>query len=291
MNRGVGMNIALSVWSCHKSMYDQSWTNADFIRFAAEAGADGVELLSVFWDKETDVPAVRQALAETGLRLACFGACNNLALSDAAAREAQVKDITDSVDWAVLFGASVVRVFSGDKSDDVTYEEAEGWIIGGLKEAADYAARKGVTLCLENHGYFAGKPEQVETVVSQVNSQALRSTFDTGNFLLVDADPNEAVLKLKHLASHIHVKDFAAVSGPYDGNIYQSLSGSRYAGKICGEGDVDLPFILSEFLKQGYEGWMTIEFEGDEEQRYGSTRSIANLRQLLKEQSSGMKKE
>ncbi|PPJ40608.1 sugar phosphate isomerase/epimerase, partial [Pseudoxanthomonas sp. KAs_5_3] len=30
-------------------MYDGSWKNADFIDYAASVGAQGVELLSVFW--------------------------------------------------------------------------------------------------------------------------------------------------------------------------------------------------------------------------------------------------
>jgi sugar phosphate isomerase/epimerase len=277
------LKMSLSVWSCHKYMYDGSWTNADFIDFAKTAGAEGVELLSVFWNPEQDIPRVQEALSRNGLVMACFGACNNLAVPDEAGRRAQVKDITDSVDMAVLFGAKVVRVFSGDKPEDVTFEQAKEWIISGLKEAASYAESKGVTLCLENHGHFAGKAKQVLEVIEEVNSPALKSTFDTGNFLLVDDNPEDALDQLKSLVAHVHFKDFKKVDESYEGKaVYPSLSGVRYAGKISGEGEVNLTQILTTLKGAGYQDWLTVEFEGDEEQKLGSARSIGNLQGILK---------
>jgi sugar phosphate isomerase/epimerase len=256
--------------------------NAAFIDFAATTGAKGVELLSVFWNNDGhEAERVRQALERNGLELACFGACNNLALSDPETRREQLRDITDSVDKAELFGARVVRVFSGDKDKEVTYEQAKAWIIDGLKEAAQYAESKGITLCLENHGYFAGKAEQVLEVIHEVGSPFLRSTFDTGNFLLVDDDPNEAIAKLKHLVAHVHFKDFSRVEESYQGNIYTSINGVRYAGEVPGEGIVNLENILMQLKEIGYNGWLTVEYEGDEEQKRGSIRSIQNLENIL----------
>ncbi|MBW7460701.1 sugar phosphate isomerase/epimerase, partial [Paenibacillus sepulcri] len=179
------------------------------------------------------------------------------------------------------FRARVVRVFSGDKAGDVSYEQASDWIIDGLKEASAYAASQGVTLCLENHGLFAGKAEQVLNVIREVGSEHLRSTFDTGNFLLVDESPSEAAVKLADHISHVHLKDFALVEQDYEGKIYTSLSGQRYAGFAPGEGSVDLPFILGHLKDNGYNGRLTVEYEGDEEQKQGSERSILNLRRML----------
>ncbi len=275
------MKISISVWSVHKYMYDKTWSNADFIDFAGTTKAEGVELLSVFWNPDHDIPRVKDALQRNGLRLACFGACNNLAVADAQQRRGQIKDITDSVEMAKVFGADVVRVFSGDKPEDVTYEQARQWIIEGLTEASAYAEKKGVTLCLENHGYFAGKADQVVSVIREVGSPALRSTFDTGNFLLVDENPSEAVEKLKHWTAHVHFKDFLKVDESYEGHVYRSIAGHRFAGKVAGEGDVDLRYILTQLKAAGYDGWLTVEFEGDEEQKTGSIRSIDNLAAIL----------
>ncbi|TDF96177.1 sugar phosphate isomerase/epimerase family protein [Paenibacillus piri] len=278
------MNIALSVWSCHQNMYDRAWSNADFIDFVGTTKADGVELLSMFWNTDTDLPQVEAALQRNGLKLACFGACNNLAERDELKRRAQVQDILTSVDMADRLGAKAVRIFSGDRSEGLTFDEAKVWIIAGLKEAAAYAEKKGIALCLENHGHFAGKASQVADIIREVGSPALRSTFDTGNFLLVDENPSTAIGQLLPLVSHVHLKDFKHIAaGAEQGRTYTSLSGAVYAGKAPGEGDVDLPFILSQLKGAGYEGWLAVEYEGNEDQQTASARSIENLRSLLQQ--------
>ncbi|MEK3915556.1 sugar phosphate isomerase/epimerase [Paenibacillus sp. FSL H7-0331] len=278
------MKIALSAWSCHQSFYDKTWTNADFIDYAASTGADGVELLSMFWNSDTDIEPVQEALRRNGLELACFGASNNLAQIDEEKRKEQVQDIYSSVDMAVLLGAKVVRVFSGDKSGDMTFEQAKDWILDGLREAAAYAGTKGVTLCLENHGLFAGKVEQVSKIIAEVGSPYLRQTFDTGNFLLVDEQPNGAIVELIDLVSHVHLKDFKKITdSEHKGRTYTSLSGDVYAGQVPGEGDVDLPFVLSSLKRAGYTGWLSVEYEGNEDQKQASARSISNLAKLLEQ--------
>ncbi|WP_058300884.1 sugar phosphate isomerase/epimerase family protein [Gorillibacterium timonense] len=276
------MKTSLSIWSVHKSVYAEEMDNAAFIEFAAEAGAQGVELLSIFWKEDgQEAERIAAALERTGLALACFSACNNLAVTGEERRRAEVSDIIASVDRAALFGAKVVRVFSGDKEESVTYEAAKGWIVEGLIVAAAYAESKGITLCLENHGLFAGKAEQVLEVIREVGSASLKSTFDTGNFLLVDENPSEAVVKLKDRIAHVHLKDFAPVEEGQVGTFYTSLGGKRFSGQVPGEGVVDLPFILGELRDHGYAGWLSVEYEGDEEQKEGSKRSIEHLSAIL----------
>ncbi|SFL43418.1 Sugar phosphate isomerase/epimerase [Paenibacillus sp. 1_12] len=278
------MKIALSAWSCHQSFYDKTWTNADFIDFAATTGADGVELLSMFWNPDSDIEPVREALRRNSLKLACFGASNNLAQLDEKKRKEQIQDICLSVDMAVLLGAEVVRVFSGDKTGDMTFEQAKDWILDGLREAAAYAGVKGVTLCLENHGLFAGKVEQVSKIITEVGSPYLRNTFDTGNFLLVDEQPNVAINQLIDLVTHVHLKDFKKITdSEHKGKTYSSLSGLVYGGQVPGEGDVDLPFVLSSLKHADYSGWLSVEYEGNEDQKLASARSISNLAKLLEQ--------
>lgn len=274
------MKIALSSWSCH-SYYNQGWTNVDFIDFAATTAAQGVELISIYLKDDRELDEVDAALARTGLKLACFGACNNLAEPDEEKRKIQVADITRSVDIAARFGAGVVRVFAGDLREGLVFDEAKQWIIEGLKEAASYAEQKNVMLCLENHGLFVGRADQVAAVIRDVDSPYLRSTFDAGNFVLVDENPNEAIDKLKRLVRHVHVKDFIQVPADYDGPFYRSLSGQPFTGRVAGEGIVDLPFILAKLQEVDYDGWYTVEYEGNEEQQSASTRALAKVKELL----------
>ncbi|MFS0837541.1 sugar phosphate isomerase/epimerase family protein [Paenibacillus sp. 1P03SA] len=189
------MRISLSMWSVHTYWYGGKWGVTDFLRFAAGTKAEGVELLSVFWkDRERELPEIDRALDELGLKVACFCACNNFVSADAEERAAQLREVKEAVDMAVHFGAPVVRVFSGDRPDDkMPVDEGMGYVLEGLKAAAAYAEEKGKVLCLENHGLFAGRSDQVSAIIREVGSPALLSTFDTGNFLLVGQDPSSAV--------------------------------------------------------------------------------------------------
>jgi sugar phosphate isomerase/epimerase len=276
------MKTSLSVWSCHKYFYDKTWTNADFIHFVGQSTkADGVELLHRFWNPDTDIPQIEKALQQEGLEVACIAASNNFALPYPADRQEQLQQIHDSVDIAVRFGAKVVRVFSGNQQQDVEFEQARVWILEGLRAAAEYAGRTNTVLCLENHGLFAGRAEQVRSIIREVNSSFLRSTFDMGNFLLVDENPNDAYEQLQSVISHVHCKDFTRVEEDFQGESYVSVSGQRYAGTIIGEGSVDLQHLLDRLKENGYDGWLTVEFEGNEEQTTGSIHSIDHLKRLL----------
>jgi sugar phosphate isomerase/epimerase len=132
-----------------------------------------------------------------------------------------------------------------------------------------------------NHGLFAGQSDQVLEIIEKVGSSSLRSTFDTGNFLLVNEDPTDAISKLKSQVAHVHFKDFLKVDPSYKGETYQALNGDKFKGAIVGDGQVDLTFILSNLKQLDYQGWLTVEFEGEEEPKYGSIESIKRLQELL----------
>jgi hydroxypyruvate isomerase len=263
----------------------------DFINFTSETNASGVELLDIFWkNQQVELPLVDEALSKKGLKVACYAASNNFVSHDENYRREQLKTLLDAVDMAVHFQTPIVRVFSGNVDNTVSYEDGMNYILEGLREASHYAESKGVYLCLENHGQFAGKSEQILDIIDKVGSPALKSTFDAGNFLLVGQDPNKAILDLKDIVKHVHIKDFLKVDGPGN-HVLPSLTGEYYLGKIAGQGAVDLPFILQELSASGYTGWFTVEFEGIEEQKSGSIQAIdytVNLLQRIKLQSQAL---
>lgn len=277
------MKICVSMWSLYHSFTKGEVGIVDFIHWAANTEAEGVELLDFFWKSpEAELPQVLKALEETGLPVGAYAVGNNFAVEDEVERARQVKIVTDGVDMAEKLGTNVVRVFSGDLSPEVTVEKARGWIIDGLKEAVEYSEKKGVVLALENHGLLAGKSTQIKEFIEEINSPFLRSTFDTGNFLLVDEDPSEAATRLAPLVAHVHFKDFRPHQEG-EGQPYVSLAGKKFTGMVAGEGEVQLTQILQTLKKAGYSGWLSIEFEGLGDDREGTIKSINNLKQSLQE--------
>ena len=253
-----------------------------FIREAKRLDVQGVELLDFFWtDRASQLSGVEAALAETGLPVGVYSVANNFVTPDAAERAAAVARITDGVDNAVHFGAKTVRVFAGDVKPGLTYEQGIIWIIDGLKEAAAYAYSKGVTLALENHGKLAGRSDQVQTILNAVASPALKANPDTGNFLLVHQASHEAVAELATRAAMVHFKDFKSVPDDYAGFAYTAIEGLKFAGTAIGEGDVDLPDCLQSLRSAGFDGWLNIEYEAEEDPFTGVTRSVEYTKHLM----------
>lgn len=257
-----------------------------FIHEAKRAGAEGVELLSYFYkDVAADRAKALAALAETGLPCPIFSISQNFAKTSAAERSAELDKIKFGVDEAGYYGAGVVRVFAGDVSPGISFEEARDWIVEGLTAAAEYAHKAGVRLALENHGKLAGRGDQVRELVGEVRLQSGCDAFganpDTGNFMLVNQPSHEAIEQVAPYAYMVHFKDFRSALPSETEQIYTALDGSRWVGTAVGEGEVNLGACISALRDAGFDGWLSVEYEGVEDPFTAVPRSIANARQYL----------
>ncbi len=278
------MKLGLSMYSYYAAYRQGRIDIPSFIQEAKRLGVQGVELLDFFWrDPASELPEVRAALQNTGLSVGVYSVANNFVQGSEAARAGEVKKITSGVDYAVQFGAKVVRVFAGDITPDYTYEQCLLWIIAGLQEASAYAYEQGITLALENHGRLAGRSEQVQTILNAVASPALKANPDTGNFLLVHQASHLAVADLATRAAMVHFKDFRVVPDDYAGAAYVGTEGLKFAGTAIGEGEVDLPDCVQSLREAGFDGWLNIEYEGEEDPFSAVSRSVDYTRNLLEQ--------
>ncbi|MEC0245500.1 sugar phosphate isomerase/epimerase [Paenibacillus chitinolyticus] len=272
------MKLSLSMWSMHRTTRENQGTVLDFLTFCQQEGIGQVELLDVFWkDKEAEIPAVLAFLKENGITLSSYAVGNDFVKGTPGERAEALRVVKDGIETADRLGTSVVRVFSGNMSDAYTFDSALEWIVSGLGEAAALAERAGITLCLENHGKMAGKGDQVLEILKRVGSPALKSTFDTGNFLLVDEKPLHALEVLLPYIGHVHIKDFAETP---EGR-YKALSGKTYEGVFAGEGDVRLDAIVSRLKEAGYNGAYVLEYEGTGDEAEGIRKSYENFNHLV----------
>lgn len=258
------MKTGLSMYSL-VGIYQGKAKTLEFLDQAKAWGLLGVELLDYFWqDLEQELPQAIARKDELGLEIYSYSIGNNFVSSDPAQRQLEVEKIAKAVEVATKLDAKVIRVFSGDapRDEEISFDQAFGWIVEGLKAGSALAEKAGVKLALENHGLFAGKADQVKAVIDTVGSPALGTTLDTGNFLLVGEDPVEAVRKLVGTAALVHFKDFKAVGSDVTERVYKATTGQGYQGTIIGQGDVDLPTIVSILHAAGYQGYLSIEFEG-----------------------------
>ena len=254
-----------------------------FLDYATRVGAEGVELLDMFWtDESREIAEVKRRCAALGLELPVYSISTNFFQPDAAARAQQLDSLRHGVDLAAQLGAGLLRVFSGDQIPGYSLEQGINWVVDSLAAGADYAASQGITLALENHGHVAGRSEQVRGIIEAVNSPSLRANLDTGNFLLVGQDPRQAAKALVDLVALVHLKDFTYATPKESGHVYKGLDGKRYTGSIVGEGLVDLAGIHRVLAGHGYDGWLSLEYEGNAEpMEYAVPRCLAAMRALL----------
>ena len=71
---------------------------------------------------------------------------------------------------------------AGNAPRESSREEAFPRVVDGLRRAAEVAARCGVLLALENHGWLTESARDVLALVRAVDSPALGANLDTGNF-------------------------------------------------------------------------------------------------------------
>ncbi|MEC0211307.1 sugar phosphate isomerase/epimerase family protein [Paenibacillus ehimensis] len=266
------MKLSLSMWSLHRTVRANSWTVMDFLSFCRKEGIDSVELLNVFWqNQDRELDEVVRYCRENGIRVASYAVGNDFVSESEERRSAALREITDAFSVAKALGTSLVRVFSGSLHPGIDYGQALGWIVSGLSEAAKRAEAAGITLALENHGQLAGRGGQVKDILEQVGSKALRSTFDTGNFLLVDEHPSQAIEPLLPYIAHVHVKDFKR----HPEGRYTSLGGQTFEGTVAGEGDTHLASLIERLEASGYAGAYVLEYEGTGDEAEGVRGSYA----------------
>ncbi|MEX2243764.1 MAG: sugar phosphate isomerase/epimerase family protein [Fimbriimonadaceae bacterium] len=281
------MKLGVSMYSYLRAVKDGRLDIASFIHEAKRIGADGVELLDFFYtDVEADRARAMLALQETGLVCGVFSVAQNFAKLSQDERKAQEAKVVFGVDEAVKFGAKTVRVFAGDVSEGITFDQAREWIIEGLTNVANYAQSNGVRLALENHGKLAGRSEQVRGIIDDVRDlcghDALGANPDTGNFQLVGQKSDEAIKDVAPYAYMVHFKDFKGKPDGWDGYTFKALDGTELVGTVIGEGEVDLRSCVAALKESGFDGWLNLEFEGEGDPIVDVEKSFRNTERLAR---------
>jgi sugar phosphate isomerase/epimerase len=110
---------------------------------------------------------------------------------------------------------------------------------------------------------------------------SLGANPDTGNFLIVNQPSHEAIKEVAPYAYMVHFKDFKPEPADHQGFAYTCLDGAKVVGTAVGEGTVDLGACIQELKNAGFDGWLSVEYEGEEDPFTAVPRSIENARKYL----------
>ncbi|MEW4567493.1 sugar phosphate isomerase/epimerase family protein [Tautonia sp. JC769] len=246
---------------------------------AADMGFDGVELLLVQM-RDTSNPALQEIKSRAhslGLALMGFSTHQGFVSPDPEFRRSEVEKTLGQIELAYRLGIPTMRINTGrwgtsGSFDELmankgieptlpghTEDEAFEWVIAAIESLLPKAAECGVVLGLENHWGLGRTAEGVLRIVEAIDSPWLQMTLDTGNFLEDSYEQMGAMAASEVPISLVQAKTY------YGGGRWYAL-------------DLDYARIASILRDSGYRGWISLEFEGNEDAEVGVPESLAMLR-------------
>ena len=249
------------------------------IEDASKLGIQGVEVLHQQMESVESgyLRVLKRTAFLNGVDLIGLSIHQNFVSPDAAFKQQQVAHTIRCIEVAYELGIPSIRLNSGRWNTVKSFhelmslrgeepplpgfsvDEAFNWCQECIEACLPKAEECGVVLALENHWGLTMEPEGVLRIVDAVDSPWLSVLMDTGNFL---EEPYEKLKKLAERACYVHAKTY------YGGGEWYTL-------------EIDYKKIASILAKEGYNGYVSIEFEGKEHANTGVPKSIEMLREAF----------
>ena len=269
------MKIGVSSYSFSKYIKAEKCDYIKICDLAKEMGFDGIEFTplenpdyNITTDPFKTAKEIREHCEKIGLEIIAYTVGVNLCCDNA---NEELEKLYRYIDVAEVLGAKTLRhdVCYGLKKDNHLYDynDAIEDMVPLIRKATEYAQKKGIRTCTENHGFIFQAPERVEQLINAVNHKNYGWLCDMGNFLCADADPVESVAIAAPHAFHVHVKDFLYKDGEgvCPPGFFGTSMGNYIRGTVIGHGVVPVNTCINILKRAGYNEWISIEFEGMED--------------------------
>lgn len=260
------VKLSCNLYSFNAPLRDRQMTLDEVLEFCAEIGFDAVDPTAYYFPNYPELPddayvyRIKRQAFRLGLDISGTGTRNDFTLPDQKGRKSEVERVKQWVGFAARLGAPVLRVFSGKGVPEGHKPgEVEGWVVEALRECADYGARHGVMIVLQNHADFIETADQVLRILRLVNSEWLAVNLDIGSFRI--GDPYAEVAKVAPHAATWQIKENLFVNGR--------------------EEKTDLGRIVRIVREAGYRGYLPIETLGPGDPRVKVPKFLAEVRKAL----------
>jgi len=244
-----------------------------WIRSAATLGAEGLEHYDGFFRsvRAADVDPAISVMAETGQvsSMLCFSP--DFTHPDAAERARQIERQQAAIDLAVRLGTKFCRTLSGQQRPGLTRREGIARTVDAICRSLEYAERRDVVLCLENH-YKDGtwqypefaQPEDVFLeILERVDSPRLGVQYDPSNALIAGYDPIRFLENVIPRVVTMHASDRYLAAGTTMEELRESDGTTGYSDKLqhgeIGRGVIDYDAIFRILAGAQFAGWISVE--------------------------------
>ena len=273
---GRGNPIAVATYSFWRFKREMKMPIVECIDHAARMGFDGVDILLIQMDDQSTgaLNKIKRHALINGLDLCCMSTHQGFVSPDEARRQKNVDLTINQIEIAYQLGVPIVRINTGRWGTSGNFDELmanrgiepvleghtedEGfkWVIDAIEKCLPKAEECGVILGLENHWGLARTPEGLLRIVNAIDSPWLQVLLDTGNFL---EDPYDKLEMCAPQTVFMQAKTY------YGGGLWYTL-------------DLDYPRIARIMRKHDFKGYVSLEFEGNEDWQTAVPKGLKLLR-------------
>jgi L-ribulose-5-phosphate 3-epimerase len=216
------------------------------LHLAKDAGYDGVEI-NTFEDLDA-CRRLTDVARRLGIELHSVMASGHwtypLSSRDESVRRKGIANIQQSVETALVCGATSVLVVPGVVQADQPYGETYEIALNSMRELAWYAGERSMRLGVENvWNRFLLTPMEMGRFLGELNSPHVGLYFDCGN-ILAYGYPQQWIRELGSRLVKVHVKDFESSSRQW---------------KYLLQGSVDWKAVRAALGEVGYDDYLTAE--------------------------------
>lgn len=283
------MKISVSSYSFSQALRAGKITLIECVAKAKEMGFDGIEFIDLPGDtldaQKTMAAALRAEADRVGIEINAYTIGANLYRDTQEESDAEVQRLCGQLEVAKILGASVMRhdvcYRLGKTGNSRSFDLMLPTIAANARRVTEYAQTLGIRTCTENHGFIAQDSDRVERLFNAVNHDNYGLLVDMGNFICADENPITAVSRVAPYAIHVHAKDMMVRNVPTGHCRSMTRGGNYFCGTVIGEGDVPVKQCLTILKRAGYDGYVSIEFEGCGDCIDGIARGLEHLKEYL----------
>jgi len=285
------MKIGISSYSYHRLVKEGKYTLFDAIEFTRKTGFDVIEFSD--FDPppgkslESFAADLAKACKEAGLGICDYATHADFLYGSDGDMNREVERLKGRVDISKILGAPLMRHDAcwglKDNTRARTWRDAVKIMAPAIRELTEYAAARGIRTMTENHGIFLQDSARMEELVLAVNHPNYGLLVDMGNFMCADEISINALATVMPYAFHVHAKDFLYKDGAEprpDDSWFPTRGGNHLRGTIVGHGVVSVGQCIQYIKKCGYDGVLSLEFEGPEEPLDAIKRGYAYLKKF-----------
>jgi sugar phosphate isomerase/epimerase len=240
----------------------------DAVACCADAGADAVEPAAGLPEASDD--DLIAMLAERGLGVACFDASADL-VADTAQAEA-VASLASQIRRGAALGAPIILIVPGSLPSGTSFETGCARAADGIRALLPLAAELGVVLTVEQMGgerSLCRRGPHLRAMLDALASPHFGLTYDAGNSYITREDPVGPLRDLLPWVRHVHFKD---ITLDPDGS---------WTSVALGQGDVPLAEVYRILADGGYDGYVSVEYEGPDDPCTAVRAGITYLRHVI----------